>query len=315
MANQPKSRLGRGLGGLITGSVVNPPRAAEAAQHAPAPAPKEKEHPVAVRTGEGFEHIPTHLIDTSPFQARREIDPTSLAELCESIRSVGLLQPVLVRRKGERYELLAGERRWRASMQLQMKKIPARVTQAGDPESAVIGLIENLQREDLNPVEEAGGYASLIRDFDLTQEAVAERVGRSRPAIANALRLLQLETEIQGYLSKNLLTVGHAKVLLGVEPGEERLLLARKVLEKGLSVRDLEQLVAGLKNQKGTRNANTRPTPQLEEAAVQAVEKQIASRLSTKVMLRHTPKRGRIIIEYYGNEDLQRILEKMGAAQ
>lgn len=312
MANQPKSRLGRGLGGLIAGSVVNPPRAAEAAPAAPA---KEKEQPAAVRTGEGFEYIPTHLIETSPFQARREIDPASLNELSESIRSVGLLQPVLVRRKGDRYELLAGERRWRACQKLQLKKIPAKVTEASNPESAVIGLIENLQRENLNPVEEAGGYASLIRDFDLTQEAVSERVGRSRSAIANSLRLLQLETEIQGYLSKNHLSVGHAKVLLGVEPGEERLLLARKVLEKGLSVRELEHLVTGLKNQKASRSPSARTTPQLEEAAVQAVEKQIASRLSTKVMLRHTPKRGRIIIEYYGNEDLQRILEKMGAAQ
>lgn len=315
MANQPKSRLGRGLGGLITGGAVTPPRPSDQPKTPAATTqPKEKEQPAAVRTGDGFEHIPINLIEPSPFQARREIDATSLAELGESIRSVGLLQPVLVRRKGNRFELLAGERRWRACLQLQLKKIPARITEAGDPESAVMGLIENLQRADLNPVEEAGGYASLIRDFDLTQEAVAERVGRSRPSVANSLRLLQLETEIQGYLSKNLLSVGHAKVLLGIDPGEERLLLARRVLEKTLSVRELEQLASSLKNQKSSRNPAARTAPQVEEEAVHAVEKQIATRLSTKVMLRHTPKRGRIIIEYYGNEDLQRILEKMGAA-
>ncbi|MDX2111671.1 MAG: ParB/RepB/Spo0J family partition protein [Verrucomicrobiota bacterium] len=332
MASSIKSRLGRGLDGLISGGAKpTEPASAAPASQAHRVSPTTEVHPakpeptgrhdahsdeahetlLAAKTGEGFLELPIHSIDPSPFQARKTIEPEALAELVESIRSVGLLQPVLVRKVGERYQLLAGERRWRACQALHLKKIPARVTEANDPNAAVMGLIENLQREDLNAIEQAVGFASLMRDFDLTQDSVAERVGKSRPAIANSLRLLQLEAEIQGYVAKNILSVGHAKVLLGLDSTDERVMLSRRVLEKSLSVRELEQVVAGIKQHKAVRNP-ARVAPNAEETAVRDLERQMASKLNTKVVLRHTPKRGQIIIEYYGNEDMQRILEKLG---
>jgi ParB family chromosome partitioning protein len=194
-----------------------------------------------------------------------------VAELAESIRQEGLLQPIVVREVEGRFQLIAGERRWRACKTLGLKTIIARIVQVSESSAAVISLIENLQRENLNPVEESLGYASLMRDFDLTQEAVAERVGKPRSSVANSLRLLQLDREVQGYLSKGMLSVGHAKVLLGLEDGQQRVLLARRVVERGLSVRDTERLVQGLRRGRNGQ-ADARARPALEEAAVKDVE-------------------------------------------
>jgi ParB family chromosome partitioning protein len=253
------------------------------------------------------------LVEPSPFQARREIAPEQLTELAESIRSEGLLQPIVVRRHGEKYQLIAGERRWRAFQQLKIKSIPARIVEASDASAASIGLIENLQREGLNPIEEAQGFASLVRDFDLTQETAAERVGKSRAAVANALRLLALDAEIQGYIAKNLLSVGHAKVLLGVEDPGARTILSRRVIEEGLSVRITEKLGKAAKG-RGIAKAPTRnrDLAARDAAAVESIQKRLTSHLGARVAVIHTPKKGRIVIEYRGNEDLQRLLEKLG---
>jgi ParB family chromosome partitioning protein len=300
----PKSRLGRGLGGLIAAaapkSAEAKPAAASAAAGASAPA------------SPGFIDVPVASVEPSRFQARREILPEQLQELADSIRSEGLLQPIVVRRQGDKYQLVAGERRWRAFQLLKIKVIPARVVDASDASSAALGLIENLQREGLNPVEEAYGYASLIRDFDLTQEAAAERVGRSRASVANALRLLSLDAESQGYLAKGLLTVGHAKVLLGVDDAAQRALLVRRVIEEGLSVRGTERLVLARKEPVSAPVASGKKTPAVEAAAVASIERKLVSRLGARVSVKHTPKRGRIVIEYAGNDDLHRILEKLG---
>jgi len=298
MASPSKSRLGRGLGGLIAAAKPAAPSSAAA----PSPAP------VAVRTGlPGYQEVAVTLIDPSPYQARREIPAEQLGELAESIRSEGLLQPIVVRRAGDRFQLIAGERRWRAFQQLQLKSIPARVMTSSDASSATLALVENLQRADLNPVEEAHGYASLIRDFDLTQDAAAQRVGKGRASVANSLRLLSLEPEIQGYLGKSLLSVGHAKVLLGVNDAGERMLLARRCLEAGLSVRALEGLVAHKRAPgKGRRRVSA------ETTALTDIEKKLTSHLGARTTLKHSPKHGRIVIEYHGNEDLQRVLEKLG---
>ena len=201
MAAAPNSRLGRGLGGLI-------------ASAAPA-APKLEAAPGAAPSAPGYQEIAVHLVEPSPYQARREIPAEQLGELAESIRSEGLLQPIVVRKAGERYQLIAGERRWRAFQHLKLKAIPARIVEASNASAAALGLIENLQREGLNPIEEAHGYASLIRDFDLTQEIAADRVGKARATVANTLRLLALDAEIQGFIAKGLLSVGHAKVRSG----------------------------------------------------------------------------------------------------
>jgi ParB family chromosome partitioning protein len=299
-----KTRLGRGLGALIT-SGATAPKLPEPAPAAPAQSPAA---PAAPDSPNGYREIPLSAIEPNPYQPRREMDAEQLHELVESIRAEGLLQPVVVRQVGDKYQLIAGERRWRAFQQLKLPSIPARVMTSSDASSATLALIENLQREGLNPIDEAHGYASLIRDFDLTQDATAQRVGKSRTTVANSLRLLSLEPEIQGYLGKNLLSVGHAKVLLGVENSAERLVFARRSLEGGLSVRALEELLKHGRS-RGTRR---RRLPASEAATLNDIEKNLTAHLGARVSLRHSPKRGRIIIEYKGNEDLQRVLEKMG---
>ncbi|MSU72021.1 MAG: ParB/RepB/Spo0J family partition protein [Opitutus sp.] len=302
-----KSRLGRGLGGLIAAAkpVVAPsptPVANALAATAPAPVP-------AV----GYQEIAVHLIEPSPYQARREIPPDQLTELAESIRSEGLLQPVVVRKHADKFQLIAGERRWRAFQQLKIKTIPARIVEASNASSAALGLIENLQREGLNPIEEAHGYASLIRDFDLTQETAAERVGKGRASVANALRLLSLDGELQGFVAKGLLSVGHAKVLLGVEDAAQRSLVARRVIEEGLSVRGTEKLALSAKAARGTPSRPARAVLSAKDAAaVAGIERKLTSHLGARVAVLHSPKKGRIVIEYRGNEDLQRLLERLG---
>lgn len=317
MSAAPKSRLGRGLGGLIAAAKPAAPQpvtpaAAPAAPAAPTPAVT----PAPVPAGApGYMEIAVHLIEPSPYQARREIPPDQLQELADSIRSEGLLQPIVVRKKGDKFELIAGERRWRAFQLLKIKAVPARIVEASNASSAALGLIENLQREGLNPIEEAHGYASLIRDFDLTQENAAERVGKGRASVANSLRLLSLDPELQGYLGKGLLTVGHAKVLLGIEDSAQRSLLARRVIEEGLSVRATEKLTQSAKTTPGAAPSATpakRGLSSKDAATVSGIEKKLTSHLGARVAVLHTPKKGRIVIEYRGNDDLQRLLEKLG---
>jgi ParB family chromosome partitioning protein len=322
MSAAPKSRLGRGLGGLI---------AAAKPAHAPAPtspAIDGAEKPVvpasaapvaapapAPTGAPGYQEIAVNSIEPSPYQARREIPPEQLSELAESIRSEGLLQPIVVRKTGEKFQLIAGERRWRAFQLLKIKTIPARIGEWSDASSAALGLIENLQREGLNPIEEAHGYASLIRDFDLTQESAAERVGKGRATVANALRLLSLEPELQGYVAKNMLSVGHAKVLLGIEDAGQRSMLGRRVIEEGLSVRVTEKLAQNAKSNGNGASPRAVSKPGLsskDASTVSGIEKKLTSHLGARVAVLHTPKKGRIVIEYRGNEDLQRLLEKLG---
>ncbi len=299
-----KSRLGRGLGGLI--AAARPPAAPVPAAPPAAPAPAMP----------GYREIAVDQIEASPYQARRDIPADQLNELAESIRSEGLLQPVVVRQTGDKFQLIAGERRWRAFQQLQIKAIPARVVEASNASAAALGLIENLQRENLGPIEEALGYASLIRDFDLTQETAAERVGKGRATVANALRLLSLETEIQGYVGKGLLSPGHAKALLGLEASDQRLLLARRVIEEGLSVRATEKLAQAGKAAGGkARGPKRRGLPAADATAVDGIQRKLTSHLGARVAVLHTPKKGRIVIEYRGNEDLQRLLELLGVKE
>jgi len=302
-----KSRLGRGLGGLIAAAAPAKPATQPAALPAPSAPP-------------GFIEVAVIAISPSPYQARKEIAAEQLQELAESIRAEGLLQPIVVRKIAEgKYQLIAGERRWRAFQLLKIKSISARLVVAGDASSAALGLIENLQREGLNPLEEAYGYASLIRDFDLTQEAAAERVGKPRASVANTLRLLALDAEIQGYLAKSILSVGHAKVLLGVEEPAQRALLARRVIADGLSVRATEALVAAKKNLATTPApspsagaSGARKLNPADSAAIASIQKRLTSHLGARVAVQHAGKKGKIVIPYASNDDLQRILEKLG---
>jgi len=299
MASPQKSRLGRGLGGLIAAAKPSVPAPAAAA-------------PAVAVAAPGYIEVQVHLIEPSPYQARREFPAEQLAELAESIRSEGLLQPIVVRRLGDKFQLIAGERRWRAFQHLKIKAIPARVVEASNASAASLGLIENLQREGLNAIEEAQGFASLVRDFDLTQETAAERVGKSRASVANALRLLALDAEIQGYIAKSLLSVGHAKVLLGVEDPAARTVLARRAIEEGLSVRAVEKLGKAAKPAGAPAGRGAKAVPARDAAAVESIQKRLTSHLGARVAVLHTPKKGRIVIEYRGNEDLQRLLERLG---
>lgn len=330
-----KSRLGRGLGGLISGAGSTPAKTGvtPAKKNAPAAtkastsstssgqagsaqrkasAKKVASAPSAeVPNVPGFEEISLTQIVANPYQPRREINPQHVEELAKSIASEGLIQPVVVRKKQGKFELIAGERRLRAFEQLKRKAIPARIIEASDASSATLALIENLQRENLNPIDEALGYASLVRDFDLTQEAAAERVGKSRAAVANTLRLLTLSSEIQGFLSRRLISTGHAKVLLGLESDEHRKLLARRIIETGMSVREAEAQVRRLKQGSGT-GKKVRKAPEAEQTAIRDLEKRMGDHFNTRVSLQHSPKKGKITIEYHGNDDLDRILEKLG---
>ena len=320
-------RLGRGLDSLIFGGIgrsTNKTKAAKPSSSRNKAKSRSNKKSKSIKrstpelkkregkSGEekGFLEIPISSIKPNPYQPRKDMNPDHISELAESIRSEGLLQPIVVRSRGDDFEIIAGERRFRAYKELNLTTIPARVLKASNTSSAVMTLIENLQREGLNPVEEAVGYASLIRDFDLTQEGVSERVGKGRATIANSLRLLNLEEEIQGFLSLGLISAGQAKVLLGIDDRVQRLVLARRIIEEDLSVRETENLINKVKS--GNKPSTlVRPLAEVENAAIQDLEKKIASRLNTKVQVRHTKKRGKIVIEYYGNDDLQRILEKL----
>ena len=314
MSRPNKNNLGRGLGSLIAGAGFKKPEHAAApatVASAPAVAPAAQPAPESP-----FREVPVARIEPAKWQPRREFDEEALRELAESIRAEGLIQPITVRKSGDGFELIAGERRWRAFRQLGIKTIPARVVEASDAGSAAMTLIENLQRENLNPIEEALGYASLMRDFALTQEAVSERVGKPRATVANTVRLLALDRETQGYIVKNLLSAGHAKVLLGLELEAERVPLARKAVEHGLSVRQLEHEVRRLKAAAVEKATGKTPaaTAAKNTTAVMDIEKRLVSRLNTKVRVKHGERRGVITIEYYGNDDLARVLGKLGVA-
>lgn len=309
MAKPSPSRLGRGLGALITSGVTAPKPAAANTPAASTPSAGAAPAAVANDGLPGYREITVVKVEPNPYQPRKEFSDEALADLVESIRAEGLLQPIVVRPVGDHFQLIAGERRWRAFQKLGLKTIPARVMTSSDASSASLALIENLQRADLNPIEEAHGYASLIRDFDLTQDVAAQRVGKGRASVANSLRLLGLEAELQAYVGKNMLSVGHAKVLLGVEGSAQRLVLARRTLEQGLSVRALEEL---LRHKSSGPTGKKRRMPGATGTALADIEKKLTSHLGARSSLKHSDKRGRIIIEYAGNDDLSRVLSKMG---
>ncbi|MBO7520982.1 MAG: ParB/RepB/Spo0J family partition protein [Opitutales bacterium] len=315
MAKEHKS-LGRGLGSIIAGGFKKPaiPAAAPKAAKSAAKPETKPESPKASQTQMGlFSEILIDKIALSPYQARREFPEDEIAQLADSIASEGLLQPIIVRRlPGGSYELIAGERRLRACKKLALKRISACVQTASNSSSAVKGLIENLQRSGLNPMEEAQGIASLIANFKLTQESAAARLGKPRSSVANSLRLLTLPKEVQGFIAKGLLSQGHAKVLLSLDEKSQQTLLARKIIDGHLNVRMAEESVKRIKNERDRSTQGTSRSKTAQDAVVRDVQKKIAERLNAAVELRHTPKRGKIIIEYFGNDDLQRILEILG---
>jgi ParB family chromosome partitioning protein len=276
------------------------------AASAPAPVAAPAPAPAAVAPGLLLQELSLTAIVPNPRQPRRDFDDAQVKELAESIRSEGLLQPVVVRKVKDGFELIAGERRFRAFKLLGQKTITARIVEASDASSAVLALVENLQRADLNPIDEAVGVASLMRDFNLTQEAVADRLGKPRATIANSVRLLSLDNELQGYLRRGQLSVGHAKALLGVESPAHRVQIARLILEKGLSVRATEAEVRKLASTKKTERK------QATQTVVADVQKRLASHFAAPVSVVRKGSKGAISIPFGSDDELARLLEKIG---
>ncbi len=299
MATPPKKSLGRGLGSLIGAGVTKPAQLAPVVASAAVPV-------APVAPGLTLIEIALGAIVPNPRQPRREFDDAGVKELAESIRSEGLMQPVTVRKTKDGFELIAGERRFRAFKLLGQKTITARVLEASDNASAVLALVENLQRADLNSVDQALGVASLMRDFNLTQEAVADRLGKPRASIANLVRLLALDREILGYLGRAQISTGHAKVLLGLENQAHRVQLARFIIEKGLSVRATE--AEAKKTGSGKKGERKRTV----QSVVEDVQKRLAAHFSARVQVLQKGLKGSITIAYEGNDDLARLLEKIG---
>ena len=251
-------------------------------------------------------------IEPNRYQPRRVFDDEKMAELTESIREVGVLQPILVRRTEEGYELVAGERRWRAAQHAGLVTIPAIIRDAGDRESLEQAIVENVHRDDLNPIEEAAAFYRLIDDFGLTQHQVSVRVGRSRPSVANALRLLQLPDGVQQMIMDGALGAGHARALAGL--GDRQLVerLATRVVDDGLSVRQVEDLVRSLDEvQDPVVQPVYDPVP-IRDAGILEVERTLGDRFDTKVRVVTRGRKGRIVVEYADQEDLQRLFELMG---
>src|SRR5438105_2577078 len=287
-----KSGLGKGLEALIG---TRPPPATEPV------GPHEKIHQISLAS-----------IFPSGLQPRKDFAPEPLQELVDSIRQHGIIQPLIVRQVGGRCELIAGERRWRAAQELGLSEVPVIIRSANDLEVLELSLIENLQRSDLNPIEEAQGYARLADEFGLRQEDIAQKVGRSRAAVANAMRLLDLHSQIQIWITQNLLSVGHAKVLLALKSPEEQLLAAETVLRRNATVRSTERLVARLLGIGRSRRRQRVAEQAVASAAIEDLQNRLHELLATHVTVHHGEKRGRIEIEYYGNDDLQRIVNALG---
>ena len=244
-------------------------------------------------------------IEPNPRQPRQDFDPLALEELAQSIRENGVITPITLRKTGDTYQIIAGERRWRASRLAGLHEIPAIVLDVDEDAAYALALIENLQREDLNPMEEAEGYRRLTQELGLTQEQAAHRVGRSRPAVANALRLLTLPKSVETLLRDKQLSAGHARALLPLEREEVMLNAAQTILEQQLSVRQTEMLVKQLQKEPKEKPSKT------PDIYVQDLERAMASLTGHKITIKHGEKKGKITIEYYGNEDLEAVCEAL----
>ncbi len=245
-------------------------------------------------------------ITPNPYQPRQNIDPAALEGLIESIQQNGILQPITVRRVGEGYQLVAGERRWRAAMQLGLPTMPVVVKDLNDQQMLEVALIENIQREDLNPIEKAKAYQQLIKTFNLTQEAAAARLGQDRSTVANFMRLLDLPDEIQQIVSRGTISMGHARALLAIEDKKRQWDICRRIVKDDLSVRATEQLVAPPSRKKAGKQKT-----QAKDAHLRDIEQKIQEKFGTRVWIEDKGGRGKIVLEYFTPDDFDRIMETM----
>lgn len=290
-----KSGLGKGLDTMIP---VYPSRAKSSRDTDTVKPEPEKKNETIVKINE---------VEPNRDQPRKKFDEDSLLELSESIKQFGVLQPLLVQKRQDYYEIIAGERRWRAAKMAGLKEIPVIIKDFTDQQIVEISLIENIQREDLNPIEEALAYKRLLTEFHLKQDEVAERVSKSRTTVTNSMRLLKLDVRVQQMLIDDMITTGHARALLAVEDGELQWKLATQIFDEKLSVRDVEKLMKSLQKEK-------KESPKKQDTAYDLVYKDMEEKmkaiLGTKVVVNHKENnKGKIEIEYYSNEELERIYD------
>ncbi len=289
MGSKKKARLGKGLNALL-GDVKQ----------------TVNEIPATENADNGlFRQIPIEQLSPGEFQPRQHIDKESLEELAMSIRRQGVVQPILVRRDApDRFEIIAGERRWRAAQLAGLKQLPAVVRRISDQTAMAVGLIENIQREDLNPIEEARGLRRLLDEFELTHQEISETIGRSRTGVSNLLRLLSLNASVSHLLEQNELDMGHARALLSL-PDEKQPEVARRVVNQGLSVRATEQLV------KRFLKGNDKKSKPRVDADIRPLEQKLSEKLGAQVSIRHGGKKGKLIIEYNSLDELDGIIAKI----
>lgn len=259
---------------------------------------------------EGILEIDINKIEANKNQPRKYFDEESLLELSESIKNYGMIQPIVVRRINDYYELIAGERRFRAAKIAGLKKLPAIIKDFDKSTAFEVALIENIQRKDLNPIEEAESFYKLQTEFGFSQEEIAEKVGKSRSAIANAIRLLNLDSRVLNFVRENKLSGGHAKALLSISDGNMQFELAERVIEEDFSVRETEKIVKSLQQKQNTEMIEQKPqnTIQFDTTTYRSIENDLKGLFATKVKVSAQKNKGKIEIEYYSDDDLDRIL-------
>ncbi len=288
-----KQALGKGLGALIKKNQTSPSQSSSD----------------AIDDSPRVRDIAIENVVPSPLQPRNQFIDAPLDDLMDSIRQHGIIQPLIARLVDGKYELIAGERRWRASKKLGLTHVPVIERIASDRDVLEMALIENLQREDLNPIEEAAGYVRLAKEFTLKQEEIATRVGKSRASVANAMRLLDLHPDIQIHLAQGQITVGHAKAILAIKNADTQKLAADQIIRRKLTVRAAEKLTQSLLSNPAPDSDPKKSAPKEIDIHIRALSKRLQEHLATHVAINHSAKKGKIEIEYYGNDDLERILD------
>lgn len=305
-----KKGLGKGLDAMIP---KKPAAASTAAQEKEA-SPAKETTPANDNAYEGAVIVPIEKVEPNRSQPRKAFDEETIAELADSIRQFGVLQPLLVQEKGDYYEIIAGERRWRAARQAGLGEIPVIIRDYSDQDIVAISLIENIQRKDLNAIEEALAYKRLMEEHGLRQEDVAQRVSKSRTAITNSLRLLKLDARVQQLLIDGTISMGHARALLALDNGDDQYALACRVEEKGLNVRDIEKLVKK-QNEKNTSETGKEEKKKGDlDFIYRDMEEKLKGILGTKVSIANGDGKGKIVIDYYSQQEFDRIIEILGSA-
>ena len=296
-----KQALGMGLEGMFGATIAKAPK-------------KSQEKESEIKGGEVFLKVST--IEPNREQPRKNFDEDALIELSESIKQVGILSPLLVQKRKDYYEIIAGERRWRAAKMAGLKEVPVIIKDVSNQEILEMSIIENIQRERLNPIEEAFAYKRLINEFQLKQDEVAERVSKSRTAVTNSMRLLKLDERVQQMVIDEMISTGHARAILAIEDGEEQFSVATKAFDEKLSVRDIEKLVKSLQKKKEEKASKKETSKKEYDYIYQDIAQKLSSKIGTKVQVNSKAKgKGKIEIEYYSDDELDRIMQMILSIQ